>query len=829
MNRCVLLRMAASLFMRIRAVLVAALLPVLLCGCVDSVTPGGIDPPAFDTKLSALKIDREYFRDEYGRYVLLNGVNVGGTNKLPVTPAPDEDPRKEPISFVGRPFPLDEADLWFDRIAKYGFNSIRLVIPWEAVEHGGRGIYDKEYLFYIEAIVAKAQEHDIYVLMNFHENLFSRFLYTRFNRNPELGEEGSIENMLGALLPDSKTLKYGGVITGDGAPRWAVEACLPHKNIDAPNWGSSHFLGNLGILSNLIAVVNAVDKLTGLTGGEEDEGGDGSGETGPSLEDFLQDLLKKMMKSDPPMLPYEITETCDVFPFTSWWDNTLFSYDINRCYGAFFAGDAVMPSLNKFESGGKTWEMDIKEYLQGGYAGAWAQVAKRAGKYPNVIGYDLINEPPGGFLMLAILTLYFQADFDLGVIEDFLVSLAGTETGQIVYQLLQVLNVLPLMPSKADMPQYMARYGTEFKAWLAEDPDVCADEADDAAKTECQQVAFVKQRIRKSYGADDIDLFGVLDLNLSFVVNLVELYDVVSQAIRGEDPDAVIWLEPGSGALDALVGGTFGDVSLWKPESIDEMVYTPHWYPDIYPFLGFNAGPREFTVEEWADVEFLTDLAGPLPAVLETFGEVPVVYGEFGTYFNYNGIENSVASNYAVSAEILNNYYEAFETLNLGRMLWCFSKDNTHENGDLWNYEDFSIIGPDHEPRAELAWMRPYGRALSGRPVATYFNSDYHHYDPKKGEPDPWREFYLSFESKETDAPTEVFVPDCQYPDGFYVWLSDGWATFDSVNRILYYHPTRDDPGHVHEVTLRPPMEGAQRTGWAYFFRDGQVVVGDRH
>ncbi|MBM4372096.1 MAG: cellulase family glycosylhydrolase [Deltaproteobacteria bacterium] len=713
------------------------------------------------------------------------------------------------------------------RVRELGFNVIRLVIPWEGVEHGGRGVYDQDYLDYLEEVVAAAERQGLYVLLNFHENLFSRFLYTDFNRTPELGEPGSIEYMLGALLPDSETLSFDGRITGDGAPRWAVEACLPHKDLDSPYWGTSHLLGNLGYLDSILAVADAVDLLLGaFGGGGDEEGDDGGGDGGPSLEDFLLGLLQKMMDADPPMLPFDVTETCDVFPFTSWWDNTLFSYDIGRCYGAFFAGDSMMPAMGPFTSGGKTWDMGIQDYLQGGYAGAWAAVAKQVGHHRNIVGYDLLNEPPGGFLMVALLAIYFEADFDLGAVEGFLTGLAGPETGLVVYELLQLLNVLPLLPPRDKLDAWMTKHGAGFDSWLEEQPpELCADAED--AET-CRKEAFAKGRIKANYGYEDLDFFGILDLNLSFVVHLVNLYDRVSLAIRAEDPDAIIWIEPGSGALDSLIGGTFGDVSLWKPESIDQLVFTPHWYPDIYPFLGFNEPPREFTVEEWADQDWTVDLGAPLPGVLSNFGEIPVVYGEFGTYFNYNGIEESIASDYRISAEILDNYYEAYEALGLGRMLWCLSADNTYDEGDLWNYEDFSILGPDRQPRGELAWNRPYGRALAGRPISQRFWSDYHDYDPVKGVPDPWREFVLRYEGKETDAPTEIYVPAVQYPDGFYVWLSDGRAAYDPATQTLYHLPSNDSPGWQHEVILRPPQEGAPRSGWDYFFRGDRVLVGDR-
>ena len=215
---------------------------------------------------------------------------------------------------------------------------------------------------------------------------------------------------------------------------------------------------------------------------------------------------------------------------------------------------------------------------------------------------------------------------------------------------------------------------------------------------------------------------------------------------------------------------------------------------------------------------------------------------------------------YRISSQILNNYYEAFEKYFTGRMLWDFTINNSYKNGDLWNKEDFSVLGPKngygpvdeqnnlqyalgpdgqakYPIRGALGFERPTPLVLSGKPVETHFYGPYHFFDPKKGEMNPVGEFHLSFESKETDAPTEIYVPKVQYQSGFYVWLSDGWAYWEDSTQRLYFYPVADDPGWIHEVTIRAPLvttvNGQQRgepmKGWSYFIDgQGRVLVGKR-
>ena len=60
---------------------------------------------------------------------------------------PAKTPKSEnPISFVDKPFPLNDAAEHFQRLSNYGYNLIRLGVTWEAVMHKGPGIIDQEYL-----------------------------------------------------------------------------------------------------------------------------------------------------------------------------------------------------------------------------------------------------------------------------------------------------------------------------------------------------------------------------------------------------------------------------------------------------------------------------------------------------------------------------------------------------------------------------------------------------------------------------------------------------------------------------------------------------------
>lgn len=126
-----------------------------------------------------IKTDGPWFKDDYGRTLILRGVNLAGSSKLPVTPDgatynPTGFFNHREVSFVGRPFPLREADEHFTRLKRWGLTFLRFLVTWEAVEHAGPGIYDEAYLDYLTAVVKKAGEYDIQLFIDPHQDVWSR-------------------------------------------------------------------------------------------------------------------------------------------------------------------------------------------------------------------------------------------------------------------------------------------------------------------------------------------------------------------------------------------------------------------------------------------------------------------------------------------------------------------------------------------------------------------------------------------------------------------------------------------------------------------------------
>jgi Glycoside hydrolase family 5 C-terminal domain/Cellulase (glycosyl hydrolase family 5) len=137
--------------------------------------------PPFDSIQKNIATKNEWFVDRTGRAMILHGINLGGSTKLPLMPLIPSHQRENfyesvyTVSSVGRPFLLSQSDEHFQRLDQWGYRFIRLLVTWEGIEHAGPGKYDEEYLNYIQAIVKKAGDYNINVFIDPHQDVWSRF------------------------------------------------------------------------------------------------------------------------------------------------------------------------------------------------------------------------------------------------------------------------------------------------------------------------------------------------------------------------------------------------------------------------------------------------------------------------------------------------------------------------------------------------------------------------------------------------------------------------------------------------------------------------------
>ncbi|KAI9800228.1 MAG: hypothetical protein M1825_004212 [Sarcosagium campestre] len=127
-----------------------------------------------------LTIDGRVIRDSHGRQITIHGINVAGDAKNPARPdlpshVADEFFDGDDVSFVDRPFAVSDAHMHFSRLRGWGYNTIRWVFTWEAIEHAGPGQYDEDFVQHTIALLRIAKEYGFYVFLDPHQDVWSRF------------------------------------------------------------------------------------------------------------------------------------------------------------------------------------------------------------------------------------------------------------------------------------------------------------------------------------------------------------------------------------------------------------------------------------------------------------------------------------------------------------------------------------------------------------------------------------------------------------------------------------------------------------------------------
>lgn len=627
--------------------------------------------------MTAIRIDGPWFKDERGRTLMLRGVNLGGSSKVPFSPddathISDLFFNHRDVSFVGRPFPLEEADEHFTRLRAWGFTFLRLLVTWEAIEHAGPGMYDEAYLEYIRAIVEKADEHGIALFIDPHQDVWSRFS------------------------------------GGDGAPGWTFEVV----GFDITKF-----------------------KETGAAIVHQTHG--------------------------------------DPFPRMIWPTNSG-KLAAATMFSLFFGGNDFAPET-------KVEGVPVQDYLQRHYIEAMVQVAKKLSGLTNVIGYDTMNEPlpgyigfedlnaPGGMVKLGSSPSPFQS------------MLLGSGIAQ---------NVgtwkLGITGERKVDTQLVNSSGVN--AWL---PD-----------REC---------VWRRNGVWDLDATGqprilrphhftkVRDRRIDFSDDYYRPFaNRYAKAIRSVSPEAIIFIENEPRHVSMK----------WGAQDAPNIVFAPHWYDGFVLFMksfrstlavDFRTGKVIFGSKRIRR-SFADQVASFKQTSKESFGGVPTLIGEFGIPFDLKGRRAYRTDDYRDQIRAMDRSMLAMEDNLLSYTLWNYTADNTNTRGDQWNGEDLSIFSRDQQTdptdihsggRALDAVIRPYPRAIAGEPLRMAF-------DIKK------KTFFFEFHHDPAiEAPTEIFVPNYQYPEGYTVEVSDGSYETNLVTQtFIYQHsPSRDT--HTIHLTER--------------------------
>lgn len=162
---------------------------LLLCACSGGWASNALTIGQRQLQLGEAVLTEPTFRDALGREVYLRGWNVSGSVKL--------------ASQGFKPFrSADDAARSFELMKRYtGANFVRFTLSWEGV-HPAPDQIDYAYLDAVIAQLREAFKQQIYVFLDFHTDLYSRYLFDE--KSPYTGNGAPEWIIRGGQYPASK-------------------------------------------------------------------------------------------------------------------------------------------------------------------------------------------------------------------------------------------------------------------------------------------------------------------------------------------------------------------------------------------------------------------------------------------------------------------------------------------------------------------------------------------------------------------------------------------------------------------------------------------------
>jgi Cellulase (glycosyl hydrolase family 5) len=270
------LRRSAAILLLVLAVAGIGTPGAVLTGWSTVLRPRVETPGAGAAGLPWLHVEHRgragpFIADPQGRLVILRGVvSAGlvdfwsGTNPADLRPAPLQpldpaayDGRCPPNSATVRQPPLCRDDL--RQMAALGFDVLRLALSWSLLEPRP-GRYDQRYLDRVAQVVGWARDEGIHVILDMHENAYSRYLDRPAPPPLPGGSPTSLNQLTGApswaVLTDLWPSEvFGGQRELNPAVFAAFTNFWVNRHVDAPRGeapGSGlqdHYIGALAALA----------------------------------------------------------------------------------------------------------------------------------------------------------------------------------------------------------------------------------------------------------------------------------------------------------------------------------------------------------------------------------------------------------------------------------------------------------------------------------------------------------------------------------------------------------------------------------------------------
>lgn len=440
------------------------------------------------------------------------------------------------------------------------------------------------------------------------------------------------------------------------------------------------------------------------------------------------------------------------YPPMSWTSNGL-RFAAQTMMTLFFSGDAVAPAARIDGEG-------IQGYLQRHFVAAAQRLAARLVTLPHVLGYGFLNEIGPGYLGT---------------------RLDQPQSPRVVGPRLSGFDGMVLaagIPRRVPMVFPLAMVSLPLGCRLLNPQGVSAWLPDAVDLWRAAGVWDIRAGVPQLLRPDHFVMIAgrVVQPQRDYVQPMVRRF---AQALQAVHPGTCLFVE--HGGLGTI------PTEPWPRAGLPPLVQATHWYDALtlvsqlaMPWWSIDVYRGRLVVGRAAVQRMFVEQLARIKAVSrELMGGCPTLIGEFGLPFNLNGGTSLRSGDYHVQAALLARYYHALDANLLSAAQWNYTADNDHTWGDQWNREDLSIYSTDDRARGDdgaralQGFCRPYARATAGLPLEMQF-------DPVTGT------FHFRYRPDLTVVqPTEIVVPQVQYPQGAIVTLTHGHAELDAAAQIL--------------------------------------------
>jgi hypothetical protein len=134
--------------------------------------------------------------------------------------------------------------------------------------------------------------------------------------------------------------------------------------------------------------------------------------------------------------------------------------------------------------------------------------------------------------------------------------------------------------------------------------------------------------------------------------------------------------------------------------------------------------------------------------------------------------------------------FAQIESFLLNSTYWNYDLYNTEDGKDNWNLENFSLLGPNRNPRNIDIVARPYPMKSSAMPKKLFFDL-------------PSKFAVIILEGNVIEVPTVIYVPfNVHYHPHFYVWATSTKFEWDRTTQILLWYPDKEKT--INQIILGP-------------------------